>query len=421
MQSVAHHRDREDTPMTDLLDFSEEHKIAQKLLRTWCTGRLAPEVERLESGEFPPYAMMRELCATFGIGDAVRASFPRGRTGHGNTAEAGDAAGSNEGPLMAILMMELSRICPGFAMSLGASLGLCGGAILARGTPEQKERFGLPVLTMAKIGAWALTEPGAGSDAFGSMASRARRVQGGYRLSGSKTFITNAPYADTFVLYARVVDAAGPGDAPGDIRAFIVERGCDGLSTGPSMKKMGMHTSPTGEVFLDDVFVPSDQLLGGEESEGARTAAKSSLKSERFGMTPMCLGIVDRCLDESVRYAKERIQWGRPIAKYQLVQEKIAKMYTARTIIHALLMRQLTAERARVVLAPEEASASKLYCARATTDVAMDAVQLKGGAGYMRDGIVEMLARDAKLLQIGGGTDEIQILRIARELLSEST
>ncbi len=135
-------------------------------------------------------------------------------------------------------------------------------------------------------------------------------------------------------------------------------------------------------------------------------------------MTPMCLGIVDRCLDESVRYAKERVQWGQPIATFQLVQEKIAKMYTARTVIHALLMRQLEAERAGVALAVEEASASKLYCARTTTEVAMDAVQLKGGAGYMRDGVVEMLARDAKLLQIGGGTDEIQILRIAREVLS---
>jgi alkylation response protein AidB-like acyl-CoA dehydrogenase len=119
-----------------------------------------------------------------------------------------------------------------------------------------------------------------------------------------------------------------------------------------------------------------------------------------------------------VRYAKERVQWGKPIATYQLVQEKIAHMYTARSIIHALLMRQLEAERAGSPLSVEEASASKLYCARTTTDVAMEAVQLKGGAGYMQEGIVEMLARDAKLFQIGGGTDEIQMLRIAREVLA---
>ena len=110
---------------------------------------------------------------------------------------------------MAILMMELSRVCPGFAMSFGASLGLCGGAILARGTPEQRTRFAVPVMTMEKIGAWALTEPGAGSDAFGSMATRGRRVEGGWRLSGSKTFITNAPYADVFVVYARVERGRG--------------------------------------------------------------------------------------------------------------------------------------------------------------------------------------------------------------------
>ena len=326
---------------------------------------------------------------------------------------------------MAILMMELSRFCPGFAMSFGASLGLCGGAILARGTADQRARFALPVMTMEKIGAWALTEPGAGSDAFGSMVTRARRVEGGWRLSGSKTFITNAPYADVFVVYARLDAGAGAGagasvgaGAGAGVRAFVVERGTQGLTTGGPMRKMGMHTSPTGEVFLDDVFVPGDQLLGGDDADNERAAAKSSLKGERFGMTPMCLGIVDRCLEESVRYAKERVQWGQPIASFQLVQEKIARMYTARTVIQALLLRQLEADRAGVGLSVEEASASKLYCARTATDVAMDAVQLKGGAGYMRDGIVEMLARDAKLLQIGGGTDEIQILRIAREVLS---
>jgi len=396
-----------------MLDFAEEHKLAQKAIRAWCTEYLAPRVPKLEAGEVSPYGPMREMCSTFGIGDMVRASFAKMAAREAPTAAAAPKvglAGPGEGPLMAILMMELSRVCPGFAMAFGASLGLCGGAILSRGTPAQKQRFALPVMTMEKIGAWALTEPGAGSDAFGSMQTRARKVDGGWRISGSKTFITNAPLADTFVVYARTGDA--------DVRAFVVERGVDGLSTGQPFKKMGMHTSPTGEVFLDDVFVPADQLVGGDDAENARTAAKSSLKGERFGMTPMCLGIVDRCLEESVRYAKDRVQWGKPIATYQLVQEKIAHMYTARSIIHALLMRQLEAERAGTPLSVEEASASKLYCARTTTDVAMEAVQLKGGAGYMQEGVVEMLARDAKLFQIGGGTDEIQMLRIAREVLA---
>jgi hypothetical protein len=406
-----------------LLDFSDEHKLAAQLIRTWCVTRLGPATADLEEGKTPPYALMRELCATLGIADAVRAALQEGRGSGGPRRDSSDPPGrasspGDEGPLMALLMMELSRFCPGFAMSFGASLGLCGGAILARGTPDQRARFGLPVMTMEKIGAWALTEPGAGSDAFGSMATRARRVDGGWRLSGSKTFITNAPYADVFVIYARVApEGAGAREGEG-VRAFVLERGAEGLTTGPPMQKMGMHTSPTGEIFLDDVFAAGDQLLGAEGVDDERAAARSSLKGERFGMTPMCLGIVDRCLEESVRFAKERVQWGQPIATFQLVQEKIARMYTARAVIQALLMRQLEAERSGVALPVEEASACKLYCAPTTTDVAMDAVQLKGGAGYMREGIVEMLARDAKLLQIGGGTDEIQILRIAREVLS---
>ena len=302
--------------------------------------------------------------------------------------------------MMAILMMELSRCCPGFAMAFGASLGLFGGAVMARGTLEQKERWALPVLTMEKIGAWALTEPGAGSDAFGSMATTARKVEGGWALNGAKTFITNAPFADVFVVYARVERE--------DVRAFVVERSAKGVATSKPFAKMGMHASPTGEIFLDDVFVASDQLLGGEEAANARSAAKASLSNERFGMTPMCLGMLDRCLDESVRYAKERKQWGRPIADFQLVQEKIAKMYTARSIVKTLLLRQLEADRTGIPLPAEEASATKLYCARTTTDCALEAVQLMGGAGYMTGSVVEMMARDAKLFQIGGGTDEIQ-------------
>jgi len=394
-----------------MLDFTEEHKVAQKAIRTWTAGHLAPKVARLESGEELPYALMRELGATFGITDMVRAQFARMRAGEGGGRALGGSGG--ESPLMAILMMELSRVCPGFALAFGASLGLCGGAILSRGTLAQKERFALPVMTMEKIGSWALTEPGAGSDAFGSMKTHARRVDGGWRITGSKTFITNAPYADVFVVYARM-----PGGD--EVRAFIVERTAEGVATGAPFKKMGMHASPTGEVFLDDAFVPADQLLGGDDTENARAAVKSSLKGERFGMTPMALGIVDRCLEESVRYAKDRLQWGKPIATFQLVQEKIARMYVVRSIVHALLMRQLEADRAGTPLSVEEASASKLYCAQMTTEVAMEAVQLKGGAGYMQEGVVEMLARDAKLLQIGGGTDEIQILRIAREVLEKS-
>jgi alkylation response protein AidB-like acyl-CoA dehydrogenase len=399
-----------------MLDFTEEQKLAQSGIAGWCARNLEPHVRAMEAGTMPIYPTMRAMAETFGIPDMARASFAKMRQ-RDATAPKDKRRGDGQAAMMAILMMELSRCCPGFALAFGASLGLFGGAVMARGTLEQKEKWALPVLTLEKIGAWALTEPGAGSDAFGSMRTTARRTDDGWVLKGSKTFITNAPFADSFVVYARTNDARGGGDAE-DVHAFLVDRAAKGVATSAPFPKMGMHASPTGEIFLDDVLVPRDQLLGGEASSSSRAAAKTSLSNERFGMTPMCLGMIERCLAESVKYAKERIQWGKPIATFQLVQEKLATMYTARTIVHTLLLRQLEAEQTGATLTAEEASATKLYCARATMTCALEAVQLMGGAGYMTGSVVEMMARDAKLFQIGGGTDEIQILRIAREILT---
>jgi len=403
-----------------MLDFTEEQRSIQSAIRAWCQRELEPKVEALEAGTLPVYPLIRAMGQAFGIADLARASMAARAAGEHRSAGSGSRGGSTSA-LTAILMMELSRVCPGFAMALGASTGLFGGAVMARGTPEQRERWALPVLTLEKIGAWGLTEPSAGSDAFGSMKTRARRdASGGYRLSGSKTFITNAPFADVMLVYARIVDGASGGGSAERVGAFLVLREDAGVSVGPPLRKMGMHASPTGEIFLDDVALAEDRLLGGAAAlaeTDARKAAKSSLQGERFGMTPMCLGIVDRCLEEAVRYAKEREQWGKPIATFQLVQEKLARIYQARTIMKTLLLRQLESEAQGVALGDAEASASKLYCAQAATACALDAVQVMGGAGYMAGSVVEMMARDAKLFQIGGGTDEIQILRIARELL----
>ncbi len=411
-----------------MLDFTEEQKLAQSAMGQWCAQNLEPHVRAMEAGTVSVYPTMRAMAATFGIPDMARAGFAKMKEAAKSDvpkekAEKGGRRGDGQAAMMAILMMELSRCCPGFALAFGASLGLFGGAVMARGTLEQKEKWALPVLTLEKIGAWALTEPGAGSDAFGSMRTTARRVDdadGGWVLKGSKTFITNAPFADSFVVYARTSEAAAGGQTGEgeDVRAFLVDRTAKGVATSAPFAKMGMHASPTGEIFLDDVHVAADQLLGGETATSSRAAAKASLSNERFGMTPMCLGMIERCLAESVKYAKERTQWGKPIAAFQLVQEKLATMFTARTIVRTLLLRQLEAEQTGAPLTAEEASATKLYCARATMNCALEAVQLMGGAGYMTGSVVEMMARDAKLFQIGGGTDEIQILRIAREILA---
>jgi alkylation response protein AidB-like acyl-CoA dehydrogenase len=304
-------------------------------------------------------------------------------------------------------------------LAFGASIGLGGGAIMARGNLAQKEKYALPILLGDKIGAWGMTEPGAGSDAFGGMRTVARRDGDHFVLNGQKTFITNAPYADIFVIYAKIVE--GSEDARSrPIQAFVVERGAAGLTTGPAMDKMGMHSSPTGEIFLADVRVPAEQLLGGEKvDDPAREQARGVFHSERTSMVPMCLGIIERCLEDSLAYAKEREAWGKKIAEYQLMQDKIARMYVHRENVRNLLFRNLEKTKAGAPITQAEASAMKYYCARAATESALEAIQIMGGNGYMREYHVEMLMRDAKLLQIGGGTDEIQIVTIARQLLKD--
>ncbi|RMH41475.1 MAG: acyl-CoA dehydrogenase [Deltaproteobacteria bacterium] len=406
-----------------MFEFTEEHKMIRQMVRRWCTDKLEPKVDALEAGE-PPYELMRDFVRAFRIDDMVDAAFAeaerkRDAGGDGATGRSGGGLLAGTDPAMsALLSIELSRVCPGFMLAFGASMGLAGGAIMNKGTWEQKRRWGLPILKFDKIGAWGMTEPGAGSDAFGSMRTVARPVDGGYVLNGQKTFITNAPYADVLVVYAKIDRGDGTPLRDRPIQAFIVERGAPGCTTPPPMAKMGMHASPTGEIFLEDCFVPADQLLGEKEREIGRDSGKDVFHSERTGMAPMCYGIIERCLEVSVEYAKERRTWGKPIAEYQLIQEKLARMYMHLENVGNLMFKQLWMAKHGKRMSAGEASACKLYCARAATECALEAIQVLGGNGYMREYRVEMLMRDAKLLQIGGGTDEIQILHIARQLLS---
>ncbi len=403
-----------------MFQFSQEHQMIRGVLRKWAEGKLAPKLDALEAGE-PPYELMRDLAKTFGIPAMVKSAFEkieeRAKQGSGD-GKPERIAGMGDAVVSSILSIELSRVSPGFCLAFGASMGLAGGAIVGRGTLEQKKRWGLPILTFEKIGAWGMTEPGAGSDAFRSMRTTATPKDGGYVLSGQKTFITNAPYADVFVIYAKIDRGDGTPLADRPIQPFIVERGDRGMETTKPMRKMGMHSSPTGEVFLQDCFVPADRLLGGHEQTVGRASGKDVFHSERTGMAPMCVGIIERCLEISTEYAKQRVTWGKPIAEYQLVQQKLATMFMHLENCRNLMFKQLTLMAEGATMTPAEASVAKLYCARAATESAMEAVQLLGGNGYMQEYRVEMLARDAKLLQIGGGTDEIQIINIARHLLA---
>jgi len=418
-----------------MLEWSEEILTYRDALRRFIDAEIVPHIEDLEHGDTPPYDVLRKLYTTFGIDamqrargqqilarsrDAAQAQAarePRGEGGEGRGAGNADAIA-----VQMMLIKELCRFCPGMVTAMGVSIGLTAGAIQSRGTLAQKERWLVPLLTLEKVGAWAITEPGSGSDAFGAMKATARRHttadgREGYLLNGNKTFITNGPHADVIVFICKLDDGATPADER-KLIAFVLERGTDGLTQSKALRKMGLHSSPTGELFLQDVFATPDLVLGESEDAYDRQGARETFGMERTGVVAMALGIVEQCLARSVAYAKERRQFGRPIGEFQLIQLKLARMEVVRMNLENMLFRQieLAAAGRRSTLA--EASAGKLYAAQGAMEVALEAVQLFGGNGYMAEYQVEQLCRDAKVLQIYAGTDEVQVTHIARDLLA---
>ncbi|HET6875574.1 MAG TPA: acyl-CoA dehydrogenase family protein, partial [Acidimicrobiales bacterium] len=394
-------------------------------VRQFIEKEIVPDIDQYEHEGKPPYDALRKMFSTFGIDTAARAGFARRlekeESGASASGESGSASGSGEGrsdPAMTLIpTIELSRHCPGMVTALGVSMGLTAAAINAKGTRAQRERWVPDLLTLEKIGSWAITEPGSGSDAFGSMSSTARRDGEEYLLNGSKTFITNGPFADTIVFICKLDEGNPPAERK--VLSFVLDRGMPGLEQSKPLRKMGMHSSPTGELFLTDVRVGRDRLIGETEdvAAGGREGAKATFAQERVGVAGMALGIIERCLELSIDYAKNRVQFGQPIGQFQLIQDKLARMEVARLNVENLVFRFLEMTSAGKSLTLAEASALKLYSARAASEVAMEAVQLFGGNGYMSEFRVEQLARDAKVLQIYAGTDEIQITHIARDLL----
>jgi alkylation response protein AidB-like acyl-CoA dehydrogenase len=300
-------------------------------------------------------------------------------------------------------------------MGFGVSMGLVGGAIVAKGTPDQIEKWGLPLATLDLIGSWCLTEPNAGSDAFGQMRTTATPDGSSYVLNGSKTFITNGPGADVFLVYAKV--DRGEPEAGRGLATFIVERGMAGVTVGPPFKKMGMRDSPTSEVFFDGVRLGVEHLLGGKEKgSGGRTDTKDSLGNERSGVPSMAWGIIERCYDASLAYVRQRKQFGRAIGEFQAVQLKITdlflKLRTVENIVFRLAWMQQNGVRDMPFI-----NASKAMSAQLAVDAAMTAIQIHGGYGYMEELGIEKLARDSKLLELGAGTTDINLLAAARELI----
>ncbi len=309
----------------------------------------------------------------------------------------------------AIVLEEIARASPALALSVGAHSNLFANNLATNGSDRQREEF-LPAAVRGEaIGALAITEPNAGSDAV-SIRTRAVRDGDAYVLDGSKQFITNGPVADVLLVYAKT----DPGRNSRGISAFLVRRTMSGFTVAKSLDKMGMRGSPTGELAFQGVRVPL-ALRVGEENDGVRVMM-SGLNVERAVLAAIPVGILAECLDRSVEYARQREQFGQKIGHFELVQAKIANMYTDLEAARLLLYRALDAvasdDRSR-----RAAAAALTFASEASTRHALEAIQIHGGYGYMRDLPFERLARDAKLLEIGAGTSEIRRLMVARELL----
>jgi isovaleryl-CoA dehydrogenase len=311
-----------------------------------------------------------------------------------------------------VAMEEISRASAAVGLSYGAHSNLCVNQIRRNGTASQKRRY-LPALVSGEhVGALAMSEPGAGSDVV-SMRLRADRKDDRYVLNGSKMWITNGPDADTLVVYAKTDIAAGPRG----ITAFLIERGTPGFTTAQKLDKLGMRGSNTCELVFEDCVVPAENVLG-EEGRGA-SVLMSGLDYERAVLAGGALGIMAACLDVVLPYVHERMQFGQPIGEFQLMQGKLADMYTtmnaARAYVYAVAQSCDRGETTR-----KDAAGAILFASERATWMAGETIQCLGGNGYINDYPAGRLWRDAKLYEIGAGTSEIRRMLIGRELFNET-
>jgi isovaleryl-CoA dehydrogenase len=304
---------------------------------------------------------------------------------------------------------EVARASASVGLSYGAHSNLCVNQIRRWANPEQKRKYLPKLISGEHVGALAMSESGAGSDVVG-MKLKAEKSGNGYRLNGTKFWITNGSEADTLVVYAKTDMAAGSRG----ITAFLIEKGMDGFSIGQKVDKLGIRGSPTAELVFDDCFVPPENILG-EENKGVEVLM-SGLDYERTVLAGMQIGIMQACLDTVLPYVRERKQFGKPIGSFQLMQAKIADMYVALNSARAYVYQVARACDAGKTTRYDAAGAILLASENAVK-VANEAVQALGGAGYTKDWPVERYYRDAKLLDIGAGTNEIRRMLIGPELI----
>ncbi|MCX7645535.1 MAG: isovaleryl-CoA dehydrogenase [Rhodobacteraceae bacterium] len=375
-------------------DLGEEVNALREVVHRWAQERVRPMAAEIDRRNLFPHELWREMGALGLLGITVEEDY--GGAGMGYLAHV-------------VAVEEIARASASVALSYGAHSNLCVNQIRLNGSEAQKRRY-LPALVAGEhVGALAMSEAGAGSDVV-SMQLRAEKRNDRYVLNGAKYWITNGPDADTLVVYAKTDPAAGSKG----ITAFLIERTMKGFSTSPHFDKLGMRGSNTAELVFEDVEVPFENVLG-EEGRGVRVLM-SGLDYERVVLAGIGLGIMAACLDEIMPYLKERRQFGQPIGNFQLMQGKIADIYTAMNSARAYVYEVARAcDRGRVTR--QDAAACCLYASEEAMKAAHQAVQAMGGAGFLSDAPVSRLFRDAKLMEIGAGTSEIRRMLIGREMM----
>ena len=376
-------------------DLGEDVTALREQVHRWAQERVAPLAAEIDqSNQFPAHLWCE-------MGDL-------GLLGLTVDEEFGGAGMSYLAHTVAV--EEVARASASVSLSYGAHSNLCVNQIKLNGTQAQKEKYLPRLISGAHVGALAMSEPSAGSDVV-SMKLKAEKLNGYYRLNGNKYWITNGPDADTLVVYAKT----DPSGGSKGITAFLIEKEMTGFSTSPHFDKLGMRGSNTAELIFDDVEVPFENMLG-EEGQGVQVLM-SGLDYERVVLSGIGCGIMAACLDEVMPYMVERKQFGQSIGDFQLMQGKIADMYTAMNSARAYVY-EVAKACDRGAVTRQDAAACVLYASEQAMQVAHQAVQALGGAGFLADAPVARIFRDAKLMEIGAGTSEIRRMLVGRELMS---
>ena len=377
-----------------VFDLGEDTNALRDMVHNWAQDRVKPLAAQIDQHNLFPSELWREMGELGLLGVTVDEEF--GGAGMSYLAHT-------------VAIEEIARASASVSLSYGAHSNLCVNQIKLNGTTDQKQKYLPRLISGEHVGALAMSEAGAGSDVV-SMSLRAEKRNDHYRLSGNKYWITNGPDADTLVVYAKTDPDAGSKG----ITAFLIEKEMTGFSTSVHFDKLGMRGSNTAELIFDDVEVPFDNVLG-EEGKGVRVLM-SGLDYERVVLAGIGLGIMAACLDEVMPYVSTRKQFGEPIGNFQLMQGKIADMYTAMNSARAYVYEVARACDAGTVTR-QDAAACCLYASEEAMKQAHQAVQAMGGAGFLNDAPVARIFRDAKLMEIGAGTSEIRRMLVGRELM----